>query len=197
MNRQKRVIKTIADRFFALILLIISLPLLIIIIFLIALTDGFPVLFVQERVGEKWGRFKMIKFRTIKKSSNKYTIGAANQRTTIKFGNLLRRSHLDELPQLINILSGKMSFVGPRPEIRNIALQYDRKSKKIFQYLPGLTSPATIAFSDEDQMMKNVKDKESYYLKKIVPKKIAIDLDYFSRETLIDDLAIMVKTIFR
>ena len=110
-------------------------------------------------------------------------------------GRLLRSTKLDELPQLINVLKGDMSLVGPRPEDPRYVAQYTPKQRQVLRFRPGITSAASLAYRREEQMLGRL-DWEKIYQNEILPTKLAIDLDYFSKRTWLSDLLLIVRTIF-
>ena len=163
---------------------------------LIFVTDNRPIFLIQERVGFKNRNFKIIKFRTMRTNVPKYAIGLDSNKTTTIIGKLLRKFRIDEMPQFFNILLGQMSFVGPRPEINKHYQQYPKKYKIFNFYKPGLTSPATIIFRNEEEILKKYSDKELAYLNVIIPKKIATDLNYFKNSNVFSDFIVLLRTIF-
>lgn len=196
MNRKLFLfIKRSADLFFAFLFLILLSPVFLSVSIIILFFDGWPIFFTQERVGKNWKMFKINKFRTMPTNAPKFAIGLDSKDSRTKTGAFLRKVNIDELPQLINILIGQMSFVGPRPEINKFAKLYRSRETKIFDYKPGLTSPASLVYTNEDIILKKFSNKTAAYLKYIVPKKIAIDLAYFCNETILGDLSVVFKTI--
>ncbi|MBE0390242.1 sugar transferase [Flavobacterium sp. PL002] len=144
-------------------------------------------LFVQERIGQFGLKFKIYKLRTIKKDSVPQQIS--------RIGQFLRKFKLDELPQLINILKGNMSFVGPRPDV---AGYYDRlvgESRKIMALKPGLTSEASLKYRNEEQLLRKLDAPLNYNDTIIFPDKVQLNLAYFYNHTFFGDLKIIIKTI--
>jgi FlaA1/EpsC-like NDP-sugar epimerase/lipopolysaccharide/colanic/teichoic acid biosynthesis glycosyltransferase len=180
------------DIFFSMISLILSAPLFPVIAVLIKLDSKGPVFFLTERVGKDMKRFPMYKFRTMMESSVRIDQSICPQydpRVTT-FGRILRRTKLNELPQLLNVLKGEMSFVGPRPEAPDLAEMYPDKAKKVFLAKPGLVGPAvisslrgTIRGRNEEELFPPGVDPKQYYLQHIVPEKVKFDLSYLSRQT--------------
>ena len=187
-------LKRLADLFFAFLFLVLLLPVFLIVGMAVLIFDGWPIFFLQERVGKNWRIFRMYKFRTMPTNAPKFAIGLNFKNSRTKIGAFLRRVNIDELPQLLNIFIGNMSFVGPRPEIKVFADLFRSREKKIFCYKPGLTSPASLTYINEDELLKKYKDKRQAYIEKIVPDKIGIDLRYFKKETLDGDLKIVLTT---
>ncbi|MGV6845133.1 MAG: sugar transferase [Lutibacter sp.] len=177
--------KRLLDIFLALFLLLFFWWLLLF-LFFIALFDtqsfGF---FVQDRVGQFGKIFKIIKIKTIHPKN----------KTISKVGRFLRNSKLDELPQLINILVGDMSFVGPRPDIIGYYNGLKGESKKILQLKPGLTSKATLKYFNEEEILSKQKHPKQYNDEVIFPDKISMNLAYYYQRTFWGDIRIIFKTI--
>ena len=190
-------LKYIFDRITALIGLIILFPLLVLIAILIAIKmpDG-PVLFCQKRVGKDGKLFTIYKFRTMSVGIITSSIAALEQKRVTPLGIFLRKWHLDELPQLWNILKADMSFVGPRPDVPGYADNLEGEDRLILKLRPGLTGPATIKFSNEEQILSQVKDPEKYNKTVIYPEKTRINLDYYYHHTLLGDLKLIIRSIF-
>jgi lipopolysaccharide/colanic/teichoic acid biosynthesis glycosyltransferase len=121
------------------------------------------------------------------------TIGEKDNRVT-QMGYYLRKYKLDELPQLINVFVGDMSLVGPRPEVRKYVETYNATQLKVLELKPGITDYASIKFRNENELLKNASDPESYYIQKIMPQKLEINLQYLERNTPIDDIKIIFST---
>ena len=118
----------------------------------------------------------------------------ADQRIT-RAGRLLRRAKLDELPQLLNVIKGEMALVGPRPEVSRYTALYDAAQKPILAFTPGITSPASLQFRRENDLLAAQADPEQFYLTEVMPEKIRIDLAYAQRATVLSDLAVIGKTL--
>ena len=158
-----------------------------------------PVFFLQERVGQFGRLFRIFKFRSMvfdaQNRGIQLTVGA--DRRITRSGRLLRKYKIDELPQLFNVIKGEMSLVGPRPEIPHYVKFYTEDQRLILAFKPGLTSPASIAFSNESEMLSRREDPESFYCAHMMPAKIREDLSYANRATVFSDCAMVVKTILR
>jgi lipopolysaccharide/colanic/teichoic acid biosynthesis glycosyltransferase len=190
-------IKRFFDIVFSFFGLLILLPLLLIIAIGIKLESKGAVFYRQTRVGRHNQNFKIFKFRTMfVGSDNKglLTLGDNDNRVT-KIGYYLRKYKLDELPQLINVLIGNMSFVGPRPEVRKYVDYYSEDDLQIFKIKPGITDYASIAFRNEAELLKVATDPEKLYVEDIMPKKIALNKKYLNNNSLIADIKIIIKTI--
>jgi lipopolysaccharide/colanic/teichoic acid biosynthesis glycosyltransferase len=178
--------------------LIILSPLFLIIAILIKLDSPGPIFFRQERVGKNGKPFRIYKFRTMQTAqatdSSKITVGKDSRIT--KIGHTLRRYKLDELPQLINILHGQMSIVGPRPEVPEYVKYYSDANRKIvLSVKPGITDIASIEFKDENNILANEANPQKAYIEKILPKKLRYCRFYVRKQSLCLDIAIIFKTL--
>ena len=192
-------IKRIFDIFLSSFALLIVIPFFLIIALAIIFDSKGGVFFLQERVGYKLKKFKIIKFRTmyISKEKNKNLLTIKNDSRITKVGTFLRRFKIDELPQLVNVLKGDMSFVGPRPEVAKYVDFYPKKSiELIFKVKPGITDMASIKFRNESQMLLNSNDPESYYKKYVLPEKIKYYEEYAKSNNIFLDIIIILKTFF-
>lgn len=190
-------IKRLFDIIFSFFGLLFLFPVLLIIAILIKIESKGPVFFRQVRVGKDNTDFKIFKFRTMYIGSDKkglLTIGDRDPRVT-KVGFILRKYKLDELPQLINVLVGEMSFVGPRPEVRKYVNMYSENELRVVSIKPGITDYASIIFRDETELLKQANDSEKFYIEEIMPKKLQLNLKYIKDASLFTDLKIIFKTI--
>ncbi|MGH9935012.1 MAG: sugar transferase [Blastocatellia bacterium] len=174
-------------------------PLLIAIAVWIKLDSRGPVFFLQERVGQFGRLFRIFKFRTmiVDAAANGSLITIGADRRITRSGRLLRKYKLDELPQLFNVIRGEMSLVGPRPEVPRYVDLYTEDQRRILALKPGVTSPASIAFSDESETLARQEDPENFYRAQLMPAKIREDLSYATRATVFSDCAMVAKTLFR
>ena len=189
-------LKRIFDIILSLFGLIILLPFMLIIAILIKLDSKGPVFFKQIRVTKNEREFKIFKYRTMRVGSDKYsqiTVGKDNRIT--KVGAFLRKYKLDEIPQLINVLLGDMSLVGPRPEVPKYVALYTKEQKEILKVRAGITDYASIEFSDENDLLASEKDPEKAYIEKIMPKKIELNKKYLSEISILTDIKIILLTI--
>lgn len=189
-------VKRIFDIISSLFGLILLLPVFLVAGILVKLTTKGPILFTQIRVGKKNKDFKIYKFRTMKANSDKsglLTVGGKDSRIT-KIGYYLRKSKIDELPQLINVLIGDMSFVGPRPEVRKFVNLYSEKQKKVLEVRPGITDLASIEFRNENEILAQQKKPNEYYIDVIMPHKLQINLNYIKERNLLKDFEVIFKT---
>jgi len=189
--------KRIFDITFSIICLALFSPLLILIAILIKLDSKGPVIFKQIRVGRNMKDFHLVKFRTmyIKQSSNSLlTIGNRDNRIT-RVGYWLRKYKLDELPQLLNVLKGQMSFVGPRPEVRKYVNMYSEEQRYVLSVKPGITDWASVEFCNENELLKHAEDPETYYIERIIPAKIKQNMRYIKQNDILTDFKIIWLTI--
>lgn len=187
------------DFIFALLGLILIFPVLIIIAILIKLDSKGPILFVQERVGQHNKTFNIYKFRTMYVKSQKkglLTIGDNDARVT-KVGYFLRKYKIDEFPQLLNIIKGDMSFVGPRPELRYYVNFYSPEDLIIFKLKPGITGLASLEYRNEVELLKKADDPERYFINTIIPDKLRYNKLYLKKRNFFFDLKLILKTIYR
>lgn len=189
-------LKRMFDIILSLFGLMILLPFMLITAIFIKLDSKGPVFFKQIRVTKGGREFKIFKYRTMKVGSDKYsqiTVGKDNRITGI--GSFLRKYKLDEIPQLINVLIGDMSLVGPRPEVPKYVVLYTDEQKEILKIRAGITDYASIEFSDENDLLASEKDPEKAYIEKIMPKKIELNKKYLSEISVLTDIKIILLTI--
>lgn len=176
-------------------LLILS-PLFLLVAICIKLDSKGSIFYTQKRVGKGNKDFKLYKFRTMTSGADKkglLTVGNDDVRIT-RLGRFLRKYKLDEFPQLINVLLGDMSLVGPRPEVRKYTELYDQKQRKVLEVRPGITDIASIEFSNENELLKEQADPEKYYIENIMPRKLDLNLQYLDGRTLFSDLTMIYRT---
>lgn len=192
-------LKRLFDIIFSLFGLIVISPILIAVACLIRKEDGGHVFYRGIRVGRHGKPFKMFKFRTMVMNADK--IGgpstADDDPRITKIGKKLRKYKLDELPQLINVLKGEMSFVGPRPEVQHYVDMFTEKEKAILSVRPGITDWASLWNSDEGVLLAGSPDPEKTYMEKIRPEKIQLQLKYVKEHSFWTDLKIIFQTIFK
>lgn len=189
-------LKRIFDTILSLFGLVILLPFMLIIAIFIKLDSKGPVFFKQIRVTKNGKEFKIFKYRTMRVGSDKYsqiTVGKDGRIT--KLGSFLRKYKLDEIPQLINVLIGDMSLVGPRPEVPKYVALYTDEQKEILKVRAGITDYASIEFSDENDLLASEEDPEKAYIEKIMPKKIELNKKYLSEVSILTDIKIILLTI--
>ena len=189
-------LKRIFDIISSLFGLILLSPFIIIIAILIKLDSKGPIFFKQVRVTKNGREFKIFKYRTMKIGSDKYsqiTVGKDSRIT--KIGDFLRKYKLDEIPQLINVLIGDMSLVGPRPEVPKYVALYTEEQREILKVRAGITDYASIEFSNENDILANETDPEKAYIEKIMPRKIGLNKKYLSEISVMTDIKIILLTI--
>jgi lipopolysaccharide/colanic/teichoic acid biosynthesis glycosyltransferase len=156
-----------------------------------------PVFFRQERIGRVGETFKMWKFRSMITGAD--TVGplitAAGDSRVNGIGRYLRRWKLDELPQLWNVLCGDMSLVGPRPELPLYVRDYTPAQRQVFMVRPGITDPASLQYRNEEDILAAAVDRESFYKKVVLPRKLVLNLDYIQSFSLRLDLALILRTL--
>lgn len=191
------IVKRLIDLLGATFGLVLLAPLFLLIGLCIKLDSPGPVIFRQERVGRHGKTFLIWKFRSMQVSSSPGPLVtvAADARIT-KVGRYIRRYKLDELPQLVNVLLGDMSLVGPRPEVaKYVALYSAEQRRKVLSVSPGITDPASILFINESEVLGRYADPESAYVHEILPKKLQIYEEYVQNRTLVGDICILLRTL--
>lgn len=180
----------------ALILLILS-PFLLILALAVKLDSPGPVFYRQVRVGRYNQDFKIYKFRTMVQNADKIgpplTMGKDPRITHV--GSLIRKLRLDEFSQLLNVLDGSMSLVGPRPEVRRYVDAYTPEYMATLLIRPGITATSSIAFKDEDKLLNSGGDPEKIYVEKILPPKMTLNLEYMKHISVLHDIKIMFQTV--
>lgn len=188
--------KRLTDIVISLVGLALAAPLMLFVALAVALTDGTPVFFRQQRVG-RWGaEFTLIKFRTmsVNSTAGKGAFDAGNTSRVTRLGAFLRYWKLDELPQLWNVLVGDMSLVGPRPEVRCWVDRYPQQWSVVHQIRPGITDPASIAFRHEEALLAEAPDPQKMYAETILPAKLSIYQSYVEQASVSGDAKILLNT---
>lgn len=179
--------------------LLFLLPIMVILAVWIKFDSQGSIFFRQIRVGKDGRDFRIYKFRTMIVNAEKMgiiTIGERDPRIT-NSGYFLRKYKLDELPQLINVLKGEMSFVGPRPEVRKYVEMYNQEQLKILTVKPGITDYASIEYINEDEILGKSLDPEKTYIEEIMPQKIKYNMKYINNKTVIEYFKIIFLTIIK
>ena len=175
--------------------LVVLSPVFLVVAALIKAKDRGPVFFRQERVGLHGRTFRIHKFRTMRVANAGVLITSADDDRITPVGAFLRRTKLDELPQLIDVLRGDMSVVGPRPEVpRYVAMWGDDARAEILSVRPGISDPAAIAFRNEQDVLAAADDPERHYVEVILPKKVFMYRDYVRHRSFLGDLRVIVGT---
>lgn len=191
--------KRLFDIFVSLFSIVVLLPLFLILSLLIIATSKGGVFFRGERVGKDGKTFKIYKFRSMLKDSEgngKWNVGNNDPRVT-KMGVFLRKSKLDELPQLINVLKGDMSLVGPRPELKYYVDKYTKDHLPILDLRPGITDWASMVNISQYEIFTNAEDPDEAYEKYIRPIKLSLQLHYKNTRTFLGDIEILIWTVFK
>lgn len=177
--------------------LVILFPLWVGIALAVRLNSNGPVFYRARRVGQHGREFILYKFRSMVVDADRHGPGitSAQDSRITSVGKILRRTKLDELPQLINVVRGEMSLVGPRPEDPRYVARYTPQQRAILQYRPGITSMASLKFRNEERMLSGP-DWERVYLEEVMPAKLALDLEYSQGANLFTDIVLIFRTLF-
>jgi lipopolysaccharide/colanic/teichoic acid biosynthesis glycosyltransferase len=192
-------LKRTFDITFSLLGSFVLLPFLLIVFLLVILESKGGIFYLQNRVGKNNKGFKLYKIRTMYKDAEKkglLTIGERDNRIT-KVGYYLRKYKIDEFPQLLNILLGEMSFVGPRPEVRKYVDLYSADQLAVLNVKPGLTDIASLTYYHENEYLSKFDNPEKEYINTIMPHKIELNLEYIQRQNFKLDIWIIIKTLFK
>ena len=187
----------VLDFTFSLIGLIILAPVLLVLAAIIKMSSKGPVFYMQSRVGKHGKDFRVFKFRSMFTDADKkglLTVGGKDNRIT-PIGYYLRKYKLDELPQLLNVLRGEMSIVGPRPEVRRYVDLYNTEQRQVLTVLPGITDYASIAFRNENEILGMAANPEEMYVKEIMPKKIELNFSYINNRSTKEYFTIIWQTV--
>lgn len=190
--------KRLIDLFGAGVGLILLSPLLFVIVLWVSLETPGGVFYRQTRVGKHGQHFRLFKFRSMfigSDTAGLLTVGRDHRITSSGF--LLRRYKLDEVPQLLNVLRGEMSLVGPRPEVPKYVSLYTEEQRHVLSVKPGLTDWASLKYFDENRLLAESDEPELTYIHKVMPDKLALNLDYINRRTIWQDLRIICLTVIR
>ena len=179
--------------------LVILAPIFIVLAVWIKIDSVGPVFYKQIRVGQNGKDFGLFKFRSMVVDADKkglITVGGRDPRIT-RSGYFIRKYKLDELPQLINVLVGDMSLVGPRPEVRKYVELYDDEQNKVLSVKPGITDYASIEYMDENEILGKSTDPEKTYIEEIMPEKIKYNMKYIRNRSLIEYFKIIFLTVLK
>jgi lipopolysaccharide/colanic/teichoic acid biosynthesis glycosyltransferase len=191
--------KRILDITVSLIGLICLLPLLLLVAVLIKLDSTGPIFFRQVRIGMRFRPFQILKFRTMVQDSftRGHSITVGDDPRITRVGWFLRKTKIDELPQLINVLRGEMTFVGPRPEVPQYVELFRKDYEEILKIRPGITDLASIKYRDEAALLGQSKNPEEEYITHVLPDKINLSKEYLKRSSFFFDLTLVFKTFLR
>lgn len=179
--------------------IVILSPLFVLIYVAIRIESKGGGFYTQERIGKNGTPFQLYKFRSMRIGSDRnglLTVGGKDPRVTV-VGYFIRKSKLDELPQLWNVLKGDMSLVGPRPEVRKYVSLYTPEQRKVLSVRPGITDWASIEYADEDEILGQSNDANKTYIEEIMPRKISLNMKYINHHTVGEYFKIIVKTIVK
>lgn len=191
--------KRFIDLVFSLSGIVLLSPLFLVIAILIFVDSRGAVFYQQIRVGRGNKDFKLYKFRTMRVDSDKHgllTVGGRDPRIT-NVGYTLRKFKLDELPQLINVLVGEMSLVGPRPEVRKYVQLYNQEQLEVLQVRPGITDYASLKYFDENELLAKSNNPEETYIQVVMPAKLKLNKQYIKEAGFVTDIKIILKTVAR
>ena len=169
-------------------------PVLLVVSVLVAVTSPGGGFFRQERIGKDGRPFRIFKFRSMRKDNAGLKITTGNDSRITPVGRFLRKSKIDELPQLINVLVGDMSFVGPRPEVADYVNLYTPYQRQVLLVRPGITGLASIRFRNENDLLTASDDPNRTYIEQIMPRKIDLDLEYIPRASVFYDIKLIFQT---
>lgn len=172
-------------------------PFFLLVSFLIVIDSGFPIFFLQKRIGRGAKEFNIIKFRTMKTNNENITITVSDDIRITRIGKYLRKTKIDELPEILNVLFGQMSFVGPRPDVKGYADKLKGANRKILALRPGITGPASLKYYNEEYILSQKSNPKKYNDEVIFPDKVKINMHYFHNRSFFLDLKIIFATIFR
>lgn len=188
--------KRIFDFTLSLVMSVVFLPFIVLVGIMIKIDSPGKIFFLQKRVTTNGKVFKIFKFRTMKENSEKLSgVTVDNDPRITKLGKYLRKFRIDEIPQIFNILIGDLSFVGARPESVKYVKEYSPEMYATLLMPAGVTSPASILFKDEAELLKGAQDPDETYVKDILPKKMAYNLEYIENCSLLYDIKVMLKTV--
>ena len=185
------------DIIFSILGIIILLPLFMIICLIIKADSKGGCFFIQERIGEGGKPFGILKFRTMRCGADAdglLTIGTHDKRIT-RVGSFLRKTKIDELPQLWNVLKGEMSIVGPRPEVEKYVLLYTEEQRRVLSVRPGITDYASIEYVNENEILSQASDPDRVYIEKVMPHKIKLSMRYLEHYCVSEYLKIIFLTL--
>ncbi|MEO1924295.1 MAG: sugar transferase [Nautiliaceae bacterium] len=194
MNKSDKIIKRIFDFTLALIGLLLTWPIILIAWVVASVETKSNGFFLQKRVGENGRQFSIIKIKTMY-PNNGSTVTTANDNRITKSGRFFRKYKIDELPQLINVLKGDMSFVGPRPDVPGYADELKGEDRIILSIKPGITGPATLKYKNEEEILAEVDDPVKYNNEVIWPDKVKINKEYIKNWSLKKDIEYIIKTV--
>ena len=189
------IVKRIFDFIASLLALLIFSPIMLLISLWIILDSRGGVFYKQIRVGKNQKEFSLLKFRSMRPNSDKVQITIGNDARVTPVGKFIRKFKIDEMPQLLNILKGEMSVVGPRPEVPKYVKMYSNQQLHVLDVLPGLTDYASIEYLDEQSVLGAAKDPEKTYIEDVMPAKLKLNLAYINDRSFWLDIKLIFRTI--
>ena len=193
LSRGNNMVKWLFDRTLSLLAIVVLLPILLLVAIVILVANGAPVMYVQERIGQDGKPFRLIKFRTMH-GDEKSPIAASELNRITRVGRWLRRTKIDELPELLNIFVGDMSFVGPRPDVAGYADKLEGDDRRMLTMKPGLTGVASLKYRNEEDLLAAQPNPQEYNDKVIWPDKVRLNLLYMERQSLWLDVKVLICT---
>ena len=190
--------KRLFDIISSIIVLVILFPFLFIISVWILIDSPGGILYKQVRVGKNGKEFKLLKLRSMSVNSDKngqITVGDDSRVT--RSGKFIRKFKIDEFPQLLNVIAGQMSIVGPRPEVPKYVALYTKEQKEVLSVLPGLTDYATLEYIDEQKILGQTENPEKAYIKEVMPAKLALNLKYIEKANFLLDISLIFRTFYK
>ncbi len=175
--------------------LLVSWPVLALIALAVRVDSPGRAFFRHERIGRNGVPFDVLKFRSMAPSSGGPELTSGDDARITRIGSILRKYKIDELPQLINVLRGEMSLVGPRPEVKRYVDAYPDEYAQILRVRPGMTDPASLEFHNEQELLAEVGSPEEYYLETLLPKKLALSMSYVEEQSFVGDVRLILQTI--
>ena len=196
LTRRERIVKRLFDIIFAVVGIVVTLPVIFIAWAVASVETRSNGLFVQKRIGQHGKPFYVWKIKTMKPVLGvKSTVTISQDRRITKSGAFFRKTKIDELPQLFNVLFGQMSFVGPRPDVPGFADLLEGDDRIILSLRPGITGPASLKYKDEEILLSKVQDPERYNKEVIWPDKVKINKAYIRNWSLSKDVGYLIKTV--
>lgn len=199
LNRQRAALvgKRIFDIVLSAMLLLLLSPVFLLLALAIKMDSKGPVFYRQVRVGQNGQDFRIFKFRSMVQDADKkgLALTTGGDARITRVGHLIRKCRLDEFSQVLNVLQGTMSLVGPRPEVRRYVDAYEPEYLATLLVRPGVTATASIKFKDEDELLNSGGDPEEIYIRQVLPEKMKYNLEYLQHLSVWQDLKIMVQTV--
>jgi lipopolysaccharide/colanic/teichoic acid biosynthesis glycosyltransferase len=188
-------VKRAFDLCVAALTLVVLLPLFVVVAVAVKLDSRGPIFYRQMRVGLRGRSFTIFKFRTMVRNADQIAanVSPGNDPRITRVGRLLRAWYVDELPQLINVLSGEMSLVGPRPETPEYVALYSPEERKVLSLRPGMAGPSTLGFMDEAEVLSGAEDPQSLYVDRILHRRVELDLKYLEKPSFLHDLELLAR----